>query len=142
MPAYFDGDFTDGLFSYADYSKSPVEIGLAYVDSDTIVKPLLTTNNPDGYAVTDIGKFQNLVYYVTYGLGFYQYNETTGVTTLLQEMCDSRRIINISVSQISGNILIEEMKNTLGSGAGGVDIQSNIYLLNPYTMVKKPILVE
>ena len=141
-PASFDGEIKNGLFSFTDLTQNPDDRGLGYINSDTTFSSIISTNNPDGYAVTDIDKFQNLVYYVTYGLGFYQYNETTGVTTLLQEMCDSRKIINISVSQISGNILIEEMKNTLGSGAGGVDIQSNIYLLNPYTMVKRPILVE
>lgn len=141
-PATFDGEIKDGLFSFTDLTQNPDDRGLGYISSDTTFTPIISTNNPDGYAVTDIDKFQHLVYYVIYGLGFYQYNETTGVTTLLQEMCDSRKIINITVSQISGNILIEEMKNTLGSGAGGVDIQSNIYLFNPYTRVKKPILVE
>jgi len=61
---------------------------------------------------------------------------------LLQKMCNSKTILNISVSQFSGNILIQEMKNTKASEFGGVDVQSNIYLLNPYTMVKTPILVE
>ena len=141
-PNWFDGDFIDGLFSYSDFSQSPTEKGLCYIESDTIVNSILTTNNPNGYLVTDIAKHQNLIYYVIYGLGFYQYNETTGVKTLLQEMCDSRKIINISVSQISGNILIEEEDNTKLSESGGVDVQSNIYLLNPYTMKKTPILVE
>jgi hypothetical protein len=141
-PNWFDGDFIDGLFSYIDFSQSPTEKGLCYIESDTIVNPIISTNTPEGYRVTDIDKYQNLIYYVMYGLGFYQYNETTGVTTLLQEMCDSRKIIKISVSQISGDILIEEENNTKLSESGGVDIQSNIYLLNPYTMEKTPILVE
>jgi len=141
-PSYFTGKFSDGLFSYSDYSQSPNEVGLCYIESDTIVKPVLSTNNPDGHQVTDVGKFQNLIYYVIYGLGFYQYNEITGVKTLLQEMCNSKKILNISVSQISGNILIEEEKITKLNESGSIDIQSNIYLLNPYTMEKTPILVE
>jgi hypothetical protein len=141
-PLWTDGKFIDGLLSYTDFSQSPTEKGLCYIESDTIVNSILTTNNPDGYTVTDIGKYQNLIYYVIYGLGFYQYNETTGVKTLLQEMCDSRKIINISVSQISGNILIEQEDNTKLSEFGGIDVQSNIYLLNPYTMEKRAILVE
>lgn len=140
--SFFDGEIKEGLFSYSDLTQSPAERGLGYIESDTIFSPVLSTNNPSGYGVTDIGKYQDLIYYVTFGLGFYQYNETTGATTLMQEMCDSRKIIHISVSQISGNILIEEMTNTKLSESGGVDIQSNIFLLNPYTMEKTPILVE
>src|SRR5690554_1846977 len=141
-PNWFNGDFINGLLSYIDFSQSPSEKGLCYIESDTIVKPILSTNNPDGYQVTDVGKFQNLIYYAIYGLGFYQYDEITGVKTLLQEMCNSKKILNISVSQISGNILIEEEKITKLTESGGIDIQSNIYLLNPYTMEKTPILVE
>lgn len=142
FPAFIDGNFIDGLLSYADYNQVPFENGLGYMESDTTFSPVLTTNNPDGYLVTDVDKFQNLIYYVTYGLGLYQFNESTGVTTLLQEMCDSRKIFSISVSQFSGNILIEEMTNTKISEAGGIDIQSNIYLFNPNTLEKTPLLVE
>jgi hypothetical protein len=141
-PASFDGEIKNGIFSFADLTKDPDDKGIGYIESDTTFNPIISTNNPTGYGVTDIDKYQDLIYYVIYGLGFYQYNETTGATTLLQEMCDSRKIIYISVSQISGNILIEEMNNTKLSEFGGVDIQSNIYLLNPYTMEKTPILVE
>ncbi|MCO5269061.1 MAG: hypothetical protein M9897_09225 [Brumimicrobium sp.] len=141
-PLWTNGEFIDGLLSYIDFSKSPFEKGLCYLQSDTIVNSILITNNPNGYAVTDVDKHQNLIYYVIYGLGFYQYNETTGSTKLLQEMCDTRKILHISVSQFSGNILIEEMHNSKLSEAGGVLIQPNIYLLNPYTMQKTPILVK
>lgn len=110
-PSSFEGEIKDGLFSFADLTQSPADKGLGYIVSDTTFNPIISTNSPDGYAVTDIDKYHNLIYYVIYGLGFYQYNETTRVTTLLQEMCDSRKIIHINVSQISGNILIEEMKN-------------------------------
>lgn len=140
--SYFNGSIMNGLFGYRDFSKSPNETGLGYIISDSTFKPILSVNNPDGYLVTDIDKYQNLIYYAIYGLGFYQYNETTGVKTLLQEMCNSKKILNISVSQISGNILIEEEKITKLNESGGLDVQSNIYLLNPYTMEKTPILVE
>jgi len=141
-PVSFDGEIKDGIFSFADLTQDPDDKGLGYIVSDTIFTPILSTNNPDEYQVTDIDKYQNLIYYVIYGLGFYQYNEITGTTILLQEMCNSKKILNISVSQISGNILIEEEKITKLNESGGIDIQSNIYLLNPYTMEKTPILVE
>mgnify|MGYP002395206459 CR=1 FL=1 len=141
-PASFDGEIKNGIFSFTDLTQDPADRGLGYIESDTTFNPIVSTNNPTGYGVTDIDKYQSLIYYVIYGLGFYQYNETTGTTTLLQEMCDSRKIIKISVSQISGNILIEEENNTKLSEFGGVDVQSNIYLLNPYSMEKIPVLVE
>jgi hypothetical protein len=141
-PNWFSGEFIDGLFSYGDFSKTPMETGLCYIESDTIVVPILTATTPEGYTLTSVGKYQNLIYYVLYGLGFYQYDEITGTTTLLQEMCDTRKILNISVSQISGNILIEELHNSKISESGGVLVQANIYLLNPYTMEKTSILVE
>lgn len=141
-PNWFSGKFVDGLFSYGDFSKSPMETGLCYIESDTIVVPILTTTTPEGYALTSVGKYQNLIYYVLYGLGFYQYNETTGTTKILQEMCDTKKILNISVSQFSGNILIEEIHNSKLNESGGVLVQPNIYLLNPNTMEKTPILVK
>jgi len=141
-PASFDGEIKNGIFSFSDLTQDPDDKGLGYIVSDTTFNPIISTNNLHGYGLTDVDKFQNLIYYVIYGLGLYQYNETTGVTTLLQEMCNSSKIPNISVSQFSGNILIEEMKITKLNESGGIDIQSNIYLLNPYTMEKTPILVE
>lgn len=30
-PGYFDGDFINGLLSYADFSKTPTEYGLCYI---------------------------------------------------------------------------------------------------------------
>ncbi|MCO5267268.1 MAG: hypothetical protein M9897_00030 [Brumimicrobium sp.] len=141
-PACFDGKIKNGLFAFADLTQTPAEKGLGYIISDTIFSPIISTNNPDGYALTDVDKYQNYIYYVIYGLGFYQYNELTGSTKLLQEMCQTREILNISVSQISGNILIEEIHNSKLSESGGVLIQPNIYLLNPNTMKKTPILVK
>lgn len=141
-PAFFDGEFIDGLFNYGDLSKTPIETGLCYLESDTIVVPILQTNTPEGYQLTDVDKYQNYIYYVLYGKGLYQYNELTGTTKLIQEMCDTRKILNISVSQITGNILIEEIHNSRLSEFGGVLVQPNIYLLNPNTMEKTPILVK
>ncbi len=141
-PASFDGEIKNGLFAFADLTQTPADKGLGYIISDTIFSPIISTNNPDGYTLTDVDKYQNYIYYVIYGLGFYQYNELTGTTKLLQEMCETREIIYISVSQISGNILIEEIHNSKLNESGGVLVQPNIYLLNPYTMEKTPILVK
>ncbi|MCO5267267.1 MAG: hypothetical protein M9897_00025 [Brumimicrobium sp.] len=141
-PAFFGGEFIEGLFSFADLTQTPVNRGIGYIISNTTFNPIISVNNPDGYALTDVDKYQNYIYYVIYGLGFYQYNELTGTTKLLQEMCQTRKILNISVSQISGNILIEEIHNSKLSESGGVLIQPNIYLLNPNTMEKTPILVK
>lgn len=140
--SFFDGEIKEGLFGYRDNSKTPEELGLGFITSDSTFQPVTTTNTPEGYQLTDIDKYQNYIYYVLYGKGFYQYNELTGTTKLLQEMCDTRKILNISVSQITGNILIEEHHNSKLSEFGGVLIQPNIYLLNPNTMEKTPILVK
>lgn len=140
-PSQFYGNFNNALLAYADLNESPVENGIGYLTSDTSFHKIHSIN-PSSYQLTALGKYQNSVYYVLYGVGLYKFNETTGVKTLLQEMCDSRKIYSFSVSQISGNILIEEMNNKKASEVGGVIYNSNIYLLNPNTMVKTPILVD
>lgn len=139
-PYFFDDDFFNGLFAFTDQSQSPLSNGVG-VSSTGSFDSLFSINNY-GETLLNIGQYGNEIYFLINRVGLFSYNVSSGNISLIQEICDSRHIRSFSISKNSGNILIEEVKRTKVDEFGGVDEQSNIYLLNPTNGVKTEILVE
>lgn len=138
----FSGEFEDGLFAFSNHNVSPIQQGFCYKTSDTTIQQITSIDGFGDFQLFGVGKFQNKIYYIVPNHGLYEFDEVTQTTSLIQEICDTRKLMSMSVSPNTGNILIEEVKRTKVDEFGGVDEQHNIYLLNPNTKEKTAILVE
>lgn len=140
-PSENGNNFEQRVMAYWNHNFSPFQKGFCYKSNDTTVQILGTINGGEDWQISAMGKFQDKLYYLIELHGLYSFDLTTNITEILLDICDSRKIRTMSVSPISGNILIEEVKRTKVDEFGGIDEQSNIYQLNPNTGEKTPILV-
>ena len=139
-PYYFESDFSSGFFYYADQNQFPTLKGVGYLEGGSVINSFFT-DSFDG-EILKIEKSNGKIYFLVNLLGLYSFDTQTSEIAIHQQICDTRHIKSFSVSKNTGNVLIEEVKRSKVDEFGGVDEQSNIYLLNPSTGEKTPILVE
>jgi hypothetical protein len=134
------GSIKDGLFRFID-NNEPKNKGYGYIFQDSSFNLLFTTDEYQNQLI-QASAFQDLIYYLVDYDGLYCYNKNTGIKSLVRKICDTRLIRYMSVSQLTGNMLIEQIIVTKLDENGGTDAQSNIYLFNPITKEKTKVLVE
>ena len=93
--------------------------------ADFSISPLNSFNDFGLIELAGFDKFQNNIYYLVSLHGLYSFNENSQTNTVVQEICDTRHIRSFSISKVTGNILIEEVKRTKVDEFGGVDYFSS-----------------
>lgn len=140
-PYHFQGSIHDGIYAYSNQTINPNSRGVGIIESNGSLTSLFSVDSY-GDIISEVCQYQNMIYFLMDRKGLYSFDTTTSQIELIREICDTRHIRNMSISQLSGNLLIEEVKRVKVDENGGVDEQSDILLLNPVTGEAKSILVE